>query len=309
MDAVCAVWNAHHAAAGVPTVIDPLRLEWFCLAKPYFDGRHLLLAEDQGRVVGWLHYGPFSDPQMADLSHQAIGISAFCVDPIADSEIALELLDHCLKSVPSAVEACYFRPLLPHCGFYLGLGPADSMVGATTADARVCEWIQARDFAPVTPACQWELDLSRFQAPVDRQQIQIRRSTLVHRQVDEPLLPWWQACILGHTEPTSFQLTHRAQRRVLGEILMWAISPEIQALPESVVWLWPPATPDEQLDEPQLLFLLAEALRELQAERIDCVRTVSLADETSNTSILRKLGFNVLQNGMVFRREMRTTSA
>lgn len=306
VSAICAVWNAHYGLDDSAGRIDALRLEIFGLAKPYFDDRNLLIAEQDGEVVGFLHCGPTANETQTDLHPSSIGISSFCVKPQDDDDsVAAALLEHLLNSAAEQQKTeCFFKPILPNCAFYLGVGPADSMAGATTCDARARKWISEHGFVPNTPTCQWELDLSSFQAPVDRTQIQIRRAAQVNRQVDEPTLPWWQACVLGHTEQTAFQLTHRTEKRVLGEILYWSIAPELLPIPDSLMWLWPPREGDDPQAAAELQFLLSESLRQFQSERVATVRTVLLADENSNTAILRKLGFAPAENGVVFRREL-----
>lgn len=303
VQAICAVWNAHHQAQGTPYEITPLQLEWYSLAKPYFDDQTFWLAEIDDEVVGFLHYGPCANANQTDLSRTQVGLYALCVCHREDEDlIASTLLSRFMKSVPESVDEAYFRPLLPHGGFYLGLSPGDSMVGATPTEPRTCHWLAQSGFAKTMATCQWELDLGRFQAPIDRLQIQVRRAAHVNRQLDEPMLPWWQACVLGHAEPTSFQLTHRSERRVLGDVLYWSISNELYMAPETVMWLWP-TDEDNLLDENHLLFLLAESLREFQSERVDCIRTVSLAEESGRTAILRRLGFSPVQNGVVFKHQ------
>ena len=45
-------------------------------------------------------------------------------------------------------------------------------------------------------------DLSRFRAPVDRQQIQIRRRCMMRLTIDPPPRSWWDACTFGSFDRT-----------------------------------------------------------------------------------------------------------
>lgn len=299
-------WNSHYEHFGSSIKINSQRLELFALAKPYFDETKLLVAERENEIVGFLHSGPLSSPDLTDARWDSRSIAALCVkqDEDEDRVAALLLATFLQNSASEGVTECVFKPTLPDCAFYLGLGPADSMIGATSTDARVCRWLQAAKFEPSMPTCLWELDLQQFTAPVDRLQIQIRRSAQVNRELDEPVLPWWQAAILGHTEPSSFLLTHRTERRVIGELLCWSISTELTQQHDSVIWLWPLSHDASGLNRDQHVFLITEALREFQSEHIDLVRTVSRADESESTEILRRLGFASLQNGLIFKRSL-----
>ena len=266
--------------------------------------------------------------QQATPVPQSLAIVALCVSPLVvsdsqlgfqgtDADIAAQLLKYGEQTaIEFSLDQLRFKPMLPNGGFYLGYGPADSMIGTTSNEQRTCEWLRGAGFEPARPTNLWELDLSRCQAPVVRMQLQIRRTAHVDRQVDEPLLPWWQACVLGHTEAAAFQLTDRLEKRVLLEILYWTVAPELQLSPHSVAWLWPPELPPSEPGggnartpslSDKMVFLLGESLRELQGESIDLVRTVSTADHPAMSQLLRRLGFKPLQSGMVFHKRLAAT--
>jgi hypothetical protein len=311
VDAICRVWNSHYADHGYACRIDPLRLEFYCLAKPYFDASEFYIAEVDNQVVGLAHLSRLTNELLDDFRLAATAVSALCVVPCSDEALIASELLHCCdqRSIALGAKECRFRPMLPDVSFYLGLGTGDSMVGTPSGEHRTRQWVKDAGYAPLTPTDQWQLDLTSFQPPVDRQQVQIRRGAHVNRQVDEPLLPWWQACALGHTEPTAFQLMHRAERRVLQDVLYWTIAPELQTTSEALAWLWPPdaslaisdmGSKSETSHADQLLFLIAESLRELQADKIDAVRSVSTADDVVVNQLLKRLGFRTVQSGVVF---------
>lgn len=314
--ALCSIWNEHYGEIPEAPTLDSFRFEVFGLAKPYFSHAQMLVAEKAGEVLGFLHFGPVSDSDGKAMDAKAWGVFALCVKSAEqDGEIAGELLEELNGlAVRHQIERCIFRPPLPNSAFYLGLGPADSLAGVTAPEVALCSWLARAGFAPKSPTCLWELDLATFQAPVDRMQIQIRRAAAINQQLDEPVLPWWQACVLGHTEPTKFQLVHRTERRVICHALFWTLAAELRQDAASTVWLWPTdgqpandkgtgavgegeATPDH------MTFLLAEALRQFQMERIQSIRTAAAADEDENNATLRRLGFRPIANGMVFKRE------
>lgn len=304
--AVCKVWNAHFGDLGTSCQIDPLRLELCSLAKPYFQARDLLIAEYEEQVVGFLHLGPMANDQLTNAQPGSAAINALCVVPCdGEASVAAALLARAEQQLlEDAIASCQFKPMLPNGCFYLGLGPGDSMAGATTSERRVCDWIGKAGFVSCLPTNQWELDLADYQPPIDRVQIQIRRGCHVERLADEPALPWWQACLLGHTDPIQFRLTSRSDGELLCEALYWSVAAELQSVPESLLWLWPPQVPSEAQVADQIVFLLGEACRQLQAERVDTIRTVSAASDTRLNAILRRLQFKAIHNGVVFEKKL-----
>jgi hypothetical protein len=282
----------------------PLLFELMVLAKPYFNQQDLLVACDAQQVRGFIHLAvPANGDQSDDEPSRAI-ISALCVTPSDDdctqamiAERLIEAAENRLRA--KQVSSCTFRPMLPDCPFYLGLGYGDSMMGVTTAEQRIHDWLLAAGFAALQATSMWQVDLSKFQAPVDRLQIQVRRTAHVDRILDEPQLPWRQACMLGHAEPMGFQLTLRAEARVVEQLLMWTIAPEITASQDSVAWLWPIQIGSRPQASDQLIFLMAEALRQLADERVDIVRTTTDSSNTSVNGVLSRLGFKNHLNGVV----------
>ena len=300
---ICDVWNAHHAASGVHCPMDALRLEWFALAKPYFDAHNFLLCENEvGEIDGFLHFGHVSNSDQSNLHASKLGIWAFCVRPHGNEDrVGSELLKTFMElATQQKSEQIVFRPVLPDSAFYLSIGPADAMVSVLSQEVRVCKWLAKVGFRPTVPTCMWELELLEYKPPIDRMQIQIRRTATVNQQLEEPSLPWWQACVLGHTAPTAYHLIHRTQNRLICDALFWSLSPELQSQQSQVVWLWPLKENEEPQQQDFLTFLLAESLRQYQEARIDLARTATAADEQANTHILRKLGFRPSENGMIF---------
>ena len=325
---LCDVWNAHNSVLGPECTIDLLRLELCSLAKPFFCEADLLVAEQEGSVVGWIHLAGLPNEDLSDLEPGAGAIAALCVVPGGDEDqTAAELLKAADQIFAERQILQYaFRPILPKSAFYLGCGPAGSMIGLTSTEVRIRRWLMQSNFKARCPTNVWELDLGAFQPPIDRQQIQIRRSAQVNRGVDEPYLPWWQACLLGHTEPNAFQLTHRIEKRVLHEILFWTVASELQTTPGSVAWMWPVSLPPSSepsssvptpasrgtlaapssgdLEADRLVFLVGESLREFQNDRLDSVRTVSAANDLKMSGLLRRLGFTSIESGVEFEKRV-----
>ncbi len=304
--AICKVWNAHYGDLGANCQLTPLQLELSTLAKPYFEAQELLVAEYDEQVIGFLHMGPVPNSDLSDIRDRVAAIAALCIVPCNEETLAARLLLQRAEALLAqrGVMGCSFKPLAPTCPFYQGFGPADSMIGATTSERRGCDWIRAAGFTPSQPTTQWELDLGRYQPPIDRVQIQIRRGSTVERLADEPTMPWWQACWLGHMEPLQFELKHRTLGQTICVALFWTVAMELQTSPDSIAWLWTPAVPPEEQGGASLTFLLGEACRQLQAERVDLIRTVTSASDTRIHAILRRLSFTSEQSGVVFEKQL-----
>lgn len=314
LSAVCEIWNAHHAVdAGSGWMatggIQSDRMELFAQSKIYFESEQLLIARLEQQPVGFIHLcGLPSDSQEALLSDQ-MGIAALCIKPSGfESAVAKALLEAADKfCVSRGGQRLVMRPALPHCSFYLGIGPADSLASTLSTEGRLCGWLNAAGYKPAIPTTIWELPLNAFRVPGDRIQILVRRRSAVDRQLEEPTLPWWQACVLGHAEVTAFHLFDRVEKRALQEVILWGLAPELTRGSQAVCWMWPPSLDYSPEDAPveiapidRLVFLLAEALRDLQQERVEVVRTVTNSEANQMHAGLQRLGFRATESGMVF---------
>ncbi len=309
--AICDIWNAHHRDQlfGIP--INPERMELFVQAKPYFDQAHLMIAVRDERPVGFIQICAIPDGAIENVAPSRFGIAALCTLSDEDeAEIAAMLLASAeAYCVAQGADRCWFRPALPYCSYLVGIGPADSLAGVLSTEAKLCNWLCQAGYKPAIPTTVWELDLLNFQAPADRIQMLVRRRSFVERQLQEPMLPWWQSCVLGHAEVTAFHLTDRVAMRTLQEVVMWSIAPSLRHHPESVMWLWPPSMEYSPEDAPveiapsdRLLFLLAESLRALQSEQVDTVRAITHAESNDLHRVLNRLGFKAAESGVVFER-------
>ncbi len=303
--ALCRVFNSHHEAVGLPSAIVPLSLELCVLAKPYFESKFLLVAEQSGRVVGFTQVGFEPDTSLGSLSHEAAVMSALCVEPgEEDFVVGQVLLDEACRALEeSGARRVRFCPPPPSAPYFAGLSPGDGMIGCPDVDPRARSWLDAAQWSPQQAVACWEIDLNRFQPPMDRTQIQIRRMAHVDRLLDEPQLPWYVASMLGHTEPIGFQLTNRQTRMVTAEIVVWTIGNELLPQCEMIAHLWPMEQPPPG-QEDQLVFLVSEALRQLREDRVDMVRTVLATEDTGMARMLTRLGFAATLCGEVLARDL-----
>ena len=174
------------------------------------------------------------------------------------------------------------------------------MIGSPTGDVRQQQWLAAAGWTAEDSVAYWNIDLAQFHPPMDRTQIQIRRMAHVDRLIDEPMLPWYVASMLGHAEQIGFQLTARATRSVTADIVLWTIGHELLPQPDVIARLWPLDPRDCQRSEDQLIFLLAEAFRQLREDRVDGVRTVASTRDVEVMRLLKRIGFETLAQGTVY---------
>ena len=300
--ALCRVFNAHYQAAGLPYVLTPLSLELCVLAKSYFSPEELLVAETDGAVVGFVLIGFEPALDLRSLCASRAVVSGLCVAP---HDAAAETAQQLIAAATRVASKCganqlRFCPPPPASPYLAGVAPGDAMIGSPAGDVRQQNWLAAAGWTVEESIVYWNIDLAQFHSPMDRTQIQIRRMAHVDRLLDEPMLPWYVASMLGHAEQIGFQLTARDTRSVTADIVLWTIGHELLPQPDVIARLWPLEPRECQRSEDQLIFLLAEAFRQLREDRVDAVRTVSRSRDIEVTRLLGRIGFETLAQGTVY---------
>lgn len=300
--ALCEAFNAHYRAVGLPYALSPLSLELCVLAKPYFAPEHLLVAEQGDQIVGFVQIGFEPDQTLESIDPSLGVVSALCVTAHEGAaETASQLLSAAERTAKRLGAAqLRFCPPAPAAPYFAGLSPGDAMIGVPDLDTRQFSWLAGAGWQPRDRVAYWSLDLGSFHPPIDRTQIQIRRMAHVDRLLDEPMLPWYVASVLGHTEQIAFQLTTRSTRTVSADCVVWMIGQELLPQRDLIAHLWPLDVQVCAQSEDHVVFLLAEACRQLREDRIGEVSTISREREADISHVLERVGFAPMLVGTVF---------
>ncbi len=297
------LWHDHHLAFHSKSVCPISVWDQCVLGKPFFLSSGLVLATNQECVpVGFIHFGFARNKDGSDTSDSSAMVHKICIAPHdQEDSIAKVLIEHALGSMQEKnATSCTALGTTELNAFYLGVGEGDNLMGVIAKDTRTQRWLSQAGFSPTRPTECWELDLSSFRPPMDRTQISIRRTCTVGRLLDEDTHEWWLSSVLGHCEQIRFNLVLRSPPKVESEVMFWFPDPTILGVESSVVRLWLPYVPESEEARERFIYLMAEALRQLQQERRRTVRTFASADHQRSITLLQRLGFHSVEHGLVF---------
>jgi hypothetical protein len=230
-------------------------------------------------------------------------IHRLCVTPQPEeSAIAAALIEHALDAMQGrGMRRCHGLGAPTTSSFYLGVAEGDNLLGVLTRDTRVRTWLTSAGFQPVTPTVQWSVQLESFRPPMDRTQIAIRRSCTISRLLDDYPSHWWMSNILGHCDQSRFHLRSRGSEPMEMELMLWTPDATIRGVDSSTVRFFMPPVPSDDENRERLVYLIAEALRQVQSERNKRqVRVATTSSDTASARVLQRLGFAALEHGMVF---------
>ena len=274
------------------------------LSKPYFDNNGLIVAEEEGGIVGIIHAGFGPTPARNDLSTD---VGVLCMLIVEDSNrrqgIARELVAlaeaYLVERGARVILAGGLRPWAP---FYLGLYGGSELPGVLESDVAAQDFFMAIGYRPQCHCAVFHVDLTSFRPPIDRRQMRIRRATQIENVDDPTPDDWWQACLFGSFECTRHGLFDRASGRMIASAMSWGmelLSARWGVRAMGVVNL---VVEPEFRQQGYATYLLGEVFRRAKEEGIAVIETQTYADNTAANSLLESLGGKVIDTGNVFRK-------
>jgi len=303
------IWRSR---AGDPGLLQPVSVDLFeqlIFGKLHFDYAGLILALEDGRPVGFAHasFGP--DAAGHRISTETGVTCVMVVRPDCDeATVASGLLDQCETYLRQhGAKVLYGGGVFPLSPFYAGLYGGCELPGVLESDKVSRDLYPARGYAAVDRTFLFQRELRSFRAPVDRQQVQCRRRLLAQVLMDPPARNRWEALTAGDFDSTRFELVPRGGGPQVAYAVVRATewgnvsrSGRIAGLVDLFV---EPASRRQGL----ATHLMGELARVLSGQGVAFVETMSLERNDALVQFCRKLGFQQIAEGVVYRKEIGDT--
>ena len=298
---IAEVWCAQPAERGLAQPMSATLFEEHVVAKPYFDRNGLLVAYDGDHVVGFIHasFGPAEDHQQ--LATDPGVILMLLVRPHdSEHQIAAALID----SAEAYLHKKGARQLIaggapPLDAFYTGLYGGTELSGVLASDERATTFFGEAGYVPVRTTDIYQRTLVGFRAPMDRQQMQLRRSTSFDFDLYPKPRDWWDAWTKITCERTRHALRKKTSGETLATVMAWAIEPLASTWGVHAVGLFGLEVKEEGIEQGYARFLLCEVLRSLEAEGCTLAEVNVAEGDEELASIVADLGFRAIDRGIV----------
>ncbi len=299
------IWRGCAGRGGLAQPVSTAMIEQLVLAKQYFDREGLILAFDDERPIGFAHAG-FGPNEIESALSTDLGVTLLVL-VVAHPEqeaIAARLLELCEEYLRRrGAKVLYgggIRPLNP---FYWGLYGGSEPPGVLDSDSESQALFRMHGYREIDRTVVLHRDLIGFRPVVDRQQMQIRRSADVEAIPDPLATSWWDACVMSPNERIQFRLRSRTSGEPIASATFWNMEPLATGRGVRTGGLI-----DVQVEPPfqrqgYATFLLGEAMRQLQEQTIAAVEAQTMVHNTASLAMYRKLGFQQMDSGAVFRKE------
>lgn len=299
------VWRSQAGQRGLAQPMSVALWEQHVLSRPYFDRQGLIVAEEEGRLVGFVHagFGPDDAERTLDLS---LGSTMMLlVRPDRQRQgIGRELLRRAEAYLSErGAGVLYAGAIRPVAGFYQGLYGGSELPGVLRSSPGAHEFLTATGYRAIDQVVVLQRDLAGFRPPVDRRAISLRRRVSTVVTADPVGRTWWEACTRSSLDVTRYELLLAETGRVTAALTTVAL----HAL--STTWGVPAAGIIEFAVEPEYrrqghgLLLLSDVLKQLAQERLGLVEVQTMVHNTAARNLYQKFGFQQVDEGVVYRRE------
>jgi len=299
------IWRSLAGQPGLHQPISVDLVEQFVMSRLYFDPHGLWLVWEDDRVVGFAHAG-FGPAEDHDGIQTDMGTTCLLLTrPDCDrDEVAAGLLRRCEEYlVRRGARVIYgggIRPLNP---FYLGLYGGSELPGMLASDVVACRALETHGYREIDRTFIFHCDLHKFNAPVSRRHMQIRRQMTVHLTADPPSRNWWEACTLGNFDLTRFTLCPRPDGPPVAHALVRNMEPTAAFGGGRSAGLIELEVDPRYRRHGLVTFLLSEVFHQISRQGVVKVEVQTMRNNVAAVNLYRRLGFQQVDEGIVFRKE------
>ncbi len=299
------VWNDALRGRGAVALRTSTPLERHVFAKPYFDPDGLILAEDAGQLVGFVHagFGPNADETALDPTNGVVCLVV--VRPGRRRQgIGSELLRRAEDYLRARGTQHFFAgELAPFDPFYLGLYGGSALPGVLQSDETVEPFLLRHGYRPVRTVSVLQRRLNVALRVADARFSALRARYEVCEDALARVGTWWRECVCGLVEPLTFTLRDRASGAFTASVLVW----EMEGF--SCRWERPAAGVLDLFVTPTLRrqglakFLMVQVLKRLQDQCFDITELQIADDNATALQLCRGLGFERVDVGRAYQRQ------
>jgi ribosomal protein S18 acetylase RimI-like enzyme len=300
---IAEVWRSQPAARGRIQPLTPLLLEYQVFSRPYFDPAGLIVAVQDERIVGFAHAGFGASDDRSQLDYQTGVICQILVGPHPERDaIASELRAQAENYLRSrGAKLVYGGGIFPVNPFYLGLYGGSELCGVLASDTSMLAAF-GDDYREIDRVIVFERELASFRAPVDRRVMQVRRNFHIEATFDPSAANWWEACTYGQADRTRFVLRPARDQTAACTATFWDMEPLASSWGVHAIGLVELATLQPHRRQGLAMYLVSEALRQLQAHGVQRCQVQAMQSNAAAIALYTKLGFSQIDQGIVLRR-------
>lgn len=292
------LWNASPLGRGAVQLRSTMVLERYVFSKPYFDPAGLILAQEDDRVLGFVHAGGC---RTSDAQAQGV-ICAIIVHPTHRRRgIGSELLRRGEEYLTERGAKEIFAG--PHAGlnpFYAGLYGGCDTPGFLMSDEHAEPFFRSHHYRVRDVVLVMERRLGQPMRICDPRIAALRPRYEVVLGSPRKLDGWWDECTFGCLEPLEMVLEDKVTHAIVGRVLYWEM--------ETFALQWGKPTigvlrfdihPDVRGQGLGKL-LFTSLIKRMQEQFFEVIEVQVSESNLVALSLLRQLNFETVDRGQAF---------
>ncbi len=304
--ALAALWNRALPARATARPLSGHEFDTHVVSKPHFDAAGLIVAERDGRIVGFVHAG-FGPEQLLGrphhLDHTLGTIGSLVLEDGAEAGelgrgLVAEAESYLRRHGAKVIYAGGQYPLNP---FYWGIYGGSEWAGILTAHQVFLRSVVEAGYEPVSTTVLLEADLSTPE-PRDPRSALIRRQARV--ELIEDALPgnWWEALAIGEFQPTRYRLLSRADDSELAHATTWDMSWYGRDDGRTRIGLIDLEVDPRHRRKGYGRHLIAEILRQARNDMVALVEIQTSATNVPALALYESLQFDPVETAILYRK-------
>lgn len=300
------VWRSQAPLRGQVHSVPLDVLERHVFSKAFFDREGFIVAVEDNRIVGFVHASFAPNESLAELDRNLGVVAQLKVVPHQEQDqIAQQLLvlaEAYLRSHGSKKIIAYgTHPSTP---FYLGFYGGSRLSGILASDEQGQRWFSAAGYSRGPQSFIMQTRLSNFRPCVNRQQMVLRRSSVVVASYDPLPKSWWEACIWGHSERILFVAQDKSTGRTQGKVMFWDMEPLATSWGVRVVGMNDLTVESNYLRQGVATFMIGESLRQLASHGVSIAECQISDSHPELHGLLMKLGFEKVDSQILLEKKI-----
>ncbi len=297
------IWNASFTGRGAVAIRSSTILERHVFAKPFFDPQGLILAEDDGRVVGFGHFGGCQSEDGTEVhgvtcavavlpSHRRRGVG---------TQILYRGEEYLLQRGAKQLFAGGHGSLSP---FYAGLYGGSDSPGFLKSDGSAEPFFRRHRYSVKDVVLVMQRDLATPLRAIDPRFCELRNRYNIVMGSPRTLGGWWEECTMGCLEPIEFVVEDLASHELVARAMVWEMEGFSQRWGKPAIGILNFGVRDDLRGVGLGKLLMTHVLRQIQEQFFEVVETQTTEKNLVAQSLLRGMGFETVDRGQVFAKAM-----
>ncbi len=284
--------------------VTPELLDDLVFSKQYFDRDGLIVAVEDGAFAGFVHaaFGPSEDR-----STISPDVGVICALLVSDNfrgrgvgRKLLELGEHYLTG--RGAKKIYGGGARPFNPFYWGLYGGAELPGVLASEPAAQQLFSAAGFEVVGHTILWRCNLENFKAPVNRQQLMVKRRFDVRAVADVQPTTWWEANTSEALEKIRYELVEKTSREIKATITMWTLERKTDDVLLRSAGIMDLSVDEDLRGQGAGKYLVSDVLKELKLRNFSTVEGQTFRQNEAIAALLRSLGFDEVDQGAIFQK-------